>query len=191
MKLRVDRLLISNEERVQERPQVSRAIHSPAGLGWLNAISQSNMVVSAILAVINPELYEAGWKTFMHLRKDTEFQRQDIHHVLNQWTSAFSGVSIMRNRITPLHRDGSSRHHWYDLLVTLGDYQKCDFELPGLGVLLEYGPGTVVGLSGMVLQHEVANFEGERECYAYFMRNDVHGWANVPASDWMKQKYYQ
>jgi hypothetical protein len=102
MKLHVDPLLISNEERVQERPQV-RAIHLPAGLGWLNAISQSNMVGSTILAVINPEHYEAGQKTFMHLRKDTEIQHQDIHHVLNQWTSAFTGVSIMHNRITPLY----------------------------------------------------------------------------------------
>ena len=64
-------------------------------------------------------------------------------------------------------------------------------ELPGLGISLEYGPGTVAGISGYALEHAVPGFEGDRVCYAYFMRNNVHKWAKVPGSDWMHTKYYE
>jgi hypothetical protein len=43
----------------------------------------------------------------------------------------------------------------------------------------------------MVLEHEVSDFEGERVCYAYFMRDNVHEWAGVrPPGDWMDRDYY-
>jgi hypothetical protein len=98
---------------------------------------------------------------------------------------------VISGRSTPPHRDGNSRYSWYDLLVTLGEYQNCRLRLPGVGVSFEYGPGTVVGLCGMVLEHEVPDFEGERVCYAYFMRDNVHEWAGVrPPGDWMDRDYY-
>ena len=77
------------------------------------------------------------------------------------------------------------------MLVTLGSYQNCELDLLGLGISLEYGPGTVVGISENVLEHGVPHFEGDRVCYAYFIRNNVHEWANIPASDWMYTKYYE
>jgi len=149
---------------------------------------ESNAILSAILAVIHPTLYSAGRETLSHLRNTPEIQPQ---HVLSRWTSVFSGVSVIRNRITPLHRDGKSRFQWYDLLATLGNYQNCNLELPGLGVSLEYGPGTVVGLSGMLLEHTVPSFEGERVCYAYFMRDKVHEWAKVSGYTWMNISSYE
>jgi Oxygenase domain of the 2OGFeDO superfamily len=157
-------------------------------LDWLDAISESNAILSAILAVIHPQLYDAGWQVTKRLRDTPEIDPQDV---LSQWASVFSGVSIISNCTTPPHWDGSSRFNWYDMLVTLGRYQNCDLELPGLRISLEYGPGTVVGISGNMLQHAVPSFEGNRVCYAYFMRNNVHEWANMPASDWMYAKYYE
>jgi hypothetical protein len=74
--------------------------------------------------------------------------------------------------------------------VTLGRYQNCVLNLLGLGITLEYGLGTAVGILGMVIEHAVPDVEGDRVCYTYFMRNNVHEWANVPASDWMSTKYY-
>jgi len=157
-------------------------------LEWLDAISESNAILSAILAVIHPSLYEAGWQTTKHLRDTPEIGSP---HVLRQWASVFSGIAVISNRITPPHRDGGSRHNWYDILATLGSYRNCNLELPGLGITLEYGPGTVVGISGKVVEHAVPSFEGDRVCYAYFMRNNVHEWAKVPGSDWMNKKYYK
>ena len=64
-------------------------------------------------------------------------------------------------------------------------------KLPGLGISLKYSTGMVVGISGKVLKHEVSDFEGDRVCYAYFMRDNVHEWVNILASDWMYTKYYE
>ena len=77
------------------------------------------------------------------------------------------------------------------MLATSGNYGNCNLNLPGIEVSLEYGPGTVVDISGYALQHEVPCFEGDRVCIAYFMRNNVHEWAGVPASEWMHTKYYK
>ena len=174
---------------MQELPQVGKTIKNPEGLKWLDSISQSNSILSAILAVIHPELHAAGQKTFKRLRECSKID--DPQGVLSRWTSAFNGVSIIFNRLTPAHRDGKSRNQWYDLLVTLGRYRNCNLELPGLGLSLEYGPGSVVGLMGSALEHEVSHFEGERVCYAYFMRDSVHEWAGVPGNSWMKTSHYQ
>ena len=144
--------------------------------------------MSAILAVIHPELYNAGQDTFKRLRECPEIQPQDV---LRRWTSVFNGVSVICNRFTPPHRDGNSRRQWYDLLASIGRYRNCNLKLPGIGLSLEYGPGSVVGLLGGVLEHEVPHFEGERVCYAYFMRDSVHEWAGVPGNSWMKIDHYQ
>jgi hypothetical protein len=172
----------------QQCPQVSANFRLPAALDWLDAASESNAILSAILAVIHPKLYDAGWNTLKCLRSIPE---RDPQNVLSRWASAFSGVAVISNRFTPPHRDMSSRHNWYDILATLGSYRGCDLELPGLGISLEYGPGIVVGLSGSVLEHAVLSFEGDRVCYAYFMRNNVHEWAKIPASEWMYTSYYE
>jgi hypothetical protein len=173
---------------VAEYPKVSANFSSAAALDWLHVISESNMIFSAILAVIHPKLYDAGLQTVKCLRDTPQVDPQDI---ISQWASVFSGVSVISNRSTPPHRDVNSRCNWYDILVTLGRYRNCNLKLPGLGISLEYGPGTVVGLSGKVLEHAVPDFEGDRVCYAYFMRDSVHEWANIPASDWMYTRYYE
>jgi hypothetical protein len=72
----------------------------------------------------------------------------------------------------------------------VGTYQNYTMELPGLGISLGYSPGTVVGILGKVLEHEVTDFKGDRVCYAYFMRDNVHEWANIPYSEWMCISYY-
>ncbi len=172
----------------QELLQASVNLRSPVALDWLDAISESNGILSAILAVIHPKLYDAGWQTINHLGDTPEFGDQDI---LDQWASVFSGVGVISNRYTPPHRDTNSRANWYDILATLGRYESCDLKLPGLGISLEYGPGTVVGIAGKVLEHAVPSFKGDRVCYAYFMRDNVHEWAKIPCRDWMHTGYYK
>ena len=48
----------------QKYLQVSVNFRSEDALTWLAAISESNAIVSAILAVIHPKLYNAGWKCY-------------------------------------------------------------------------------------------------------------------------------
>lgn len=172
---------------MQKSPQVAVVFKEEATLNWLDHISESNSILSAILAVIHPKLYDAGQMTFDELRIHDEIQPQDV---LRRWTSAFNGVSVIFNRFTPPHRDGNSRKQWYDLLTSLGSYEDCNMELPGLGLSLEYGPGTVVGLLGGTVEHAVTKFEGERVCYAYWMRDNVHEWAKVTEHTYMETSYY-
>ncbi|KAI9432244.1 hypothetical protein BJY52DRAFT_1104326, partial [Lactarius psammicola] len=56
-------------EAVQQYPQVGAALRKPVVLDWLDCITQSNSIMSAILAVIHPELYNAGQDTFKRLRE--------------------------------------------------------------------------------------------------------------------------
>ena len=172
----------------QPHPQVSANFREPAALDWLDSISESNAVLSAILAVMHPKLHDAGRQVATRLRDTPGIRPQSV---LCRWASVFNGISVISNRSTPPYRDISSRSNWYDILATLGAYQGCNLKLPGLGISLEYGPGTVVGISGKVLEHAVDDFTGDRVCYAYFMRRNVHEWANVPCSDWMKSNYYE
>ena len=147
---------------VQEYPRASANFRSSACTWeWLDVISESNAVLSAILAVIHPSLYDAGWQAINQLKDTPETGSQDI---LMRWASVSSGVSVISNCETVPHRDGMSRYNWYDMLATSGNYRSCNLELPGLGISLEYGPGTVVGISGKVLDHAVPCFEGDRVC---------------------------
>jgi len=142
------------------------------------------------LAVIHPALYSAGQCALGVIRERAEIRGQD-QQVLSKWTSSFSSVSVIANRITLPYRNTQSRHNWYDILVMLGSYQDCNLQLPGLGISLDYGPGTVVGLSGMMLEHQVPKFKRDRVCYAYFMRDRVHEWAGIPGDTWMKLNHYE
>ncbi|KAH9051043.1 hypothetical protein EDB87DRAFT_1572471, partial [Lactarius vividus] len=106
------------------------------------------------------------------------------------WKSISSGISVICNCLMPVHQDVSSRKLWYDLLASVGYYQNCNLKLPGLELLLVYGPGSVFGVLAALLEHEVEHFEGERVCYVYFMRDRVHEWAKVPGKFWMSVDHY-
>ncbi|KAI9435364.1 hypothetical protein BJY52DRAFT_1096521, partial [Lactarius psammicola] len=104
-------------EVVKQYPQVGVALRKPVVLDWLDCITQSNSIMSAILAVNHPELYNASQDTFKRLRECPEIQPQDV---LRRWTSVFNSVSVIYNRFTSPHRDGNSRRQWYDLLASIG-----------------------------------------------------------------------
>ena len=110
-------------------------------------------------------------------------------------TLLLSGISQSRPaRRHTLPKSGYAQlralqHHWYDLVISLGPYRNSNFELPELGISLAYNPGTVIGLSGKMLEHAVPCFDRERVCYTFFM-NNVHEWAGVDGGTWMKTDYY-
>ena len=173
---------------MQECPQASVNFCSPAALEWLHAISESNAILSTILSVIHPDLYDAGLQAIQCLIGTPQV---DLWDVIRHWASAFSGAAVISNCCTLLHWDTGSRFNWYDHLVTLERYQSCNLNLPSLRISLDYGPGTVVGISGMVFEHEVPMADRDRVCYVYFMKDNVHEWAKVPGSIWMDTKHYE
>ncbi|KAH9026115.1 hypothetical protein EDB85DRAFT_1893533 [Lactarius pseudohatsudake] len=74
-------------EMVQEFPQVNTSLKKSAALEWLDCATELNSIMSAILAVIHPELYDASQDTLKVLRGHSEVQPQEILH---QWTSVYS-----------------------------------------------------------------------------------------------------
>ncbi|KAH9179080.1 hypothetical protein EDB89DRAFT_1842312, partial [Lactarius sanguifluus] len=116
-------------ETVQEFPQVSASLKKLAALEWLDHATKSNSIMSVILAVIHLELYDAGQETLKVLRGHSEIQPQEILH---QWTSVYSSISVICNRLMPAHWDVSSRKQWYDLLASVGRYRNCNLKLPAL-----------------------------------------------------------
>jgi len=122
---------------VATTPAVSANFREPAALDWLDCISESNAVLSAILAIIHPKLHDAGQLTAKRLRDTPGIHPQDV---LCRWVSVFNGVSVISNRSTPSHQDGSSRNNWFDILAALCSYQGCNLELPGLGFLWSTAP---------------------------------------------------
>ena len=156
---------------------------------FLAEVAESTAILGGVLSVIHPALYEAGMIALRRLWNNPDLVDRPLllKEVLSLWSVPFSGVSIISNRSTPLHRDCNSRKEWMDLLVALGKYQRGIMTLPGLGVELLYNPGTVVGIAGRVLQHGV-ECDGERACLAYYMRDKVHERLGVRAPSWFNLK---
>ncbi|KAH9027147.1 hypothetical protein EDB85DRAFT_2148689 [Lactarius pseudohatsudake] len=78
----------------QQGHQAAAIFQSEAAMNWLEDILESNAILSAILGVIHPHLYNAGRDTFNRLRQTAEIARQDV---LQDWTSVFSGTSVIFN----------------------------------------------------------------------------------------------
>ncbi|KAF9219479.1 hypothetical protein BS17DRAFT_717209, partial [Gyrodon lividus] len=56
-----------------------------------------------------------------------------------------------------------------------------------IGIRLGYGPGTLLGISGKVLQHGVPHSVSDRVCLAYHMRDNVHEGVGAHRCDWVRQ----
>jgi hypothetical protein len=142
-------------------------------------MQESSVLLSSIIRVIHPELFDMGMDAMHHLGLHS-----DLSDVLKLWFSIFNGASVISNRETPTHRDNFSRSQWYDLLTTVGPYQEAILELPGVGLRFMYASGTVIGLCGRVLRHGVSEAGGERICVAYYMRENVQRRLNTQLASW-------
>lgn len=93
--------------------------------------------------------------------------------LLEFWSSPFHCMQLIINRETLNHRDTSGWTFGYDLLATFGDYNNGVLSLPTIGINCEYNPGTVTALMGKLIVHGVAPVNGERFCFAQFVRPGV------------------
>lgn len=137
---------------------------------WVIAMSDSALVLSAILAVVHPEQFELTLKSLEALCKDESFA-----DIAEQWAFAFNAVSVISNRETPEHRDrGSGGHGIFDLLLSIGGCSRTVLELPGIGLRLIYDSGTIVLFSGHVHLHSVSASERERMAIACYARKAIY-----------------
>ena len=161
-------------------------------LHWLQEASEGSALIGALLQIIHLDLYNGGILALTNLANNPSLVKEGeaVLAILKLWAIPFTGYSIISNRSSPVHRD-SSRPEAYDLLATVGSYHSGKMKLPGLGLILDYNPRTVVALLGRIVLHEVPEVVGNRVCLAYYMRDSVHERVQVPVPGWMNISKYQ
>jgi hypothetical protein len=148
---------------------------------------ESSALIGGILSIVHPKLYEAGKEAIVYLDEhpDMADRPERLRQLLQLWSAPFHGLSVISNRVTPVHRDSNGGKKWMDILVALGDYTEGFLELPGVGIRFEYLPGTVVAISGRVIAHS-AECDGDRACIAYYMREKVQARLGLSQPDWFQ-----
>jgi hypothetical protein len=162
---------------------VSKQLKTPTGKAFVAESTPYAMLLSALLSVTHPKLYDASMAAMTELGKLEEHKE-----AVSEWPSVLSGYQVISNRTTEDHRDFKSRAEWYDILATVGPYQKGVMKLRNLGAELKYETGSVVLIGGLLVRHEVEKFEGERICFANFIRADVHERLGVANPGWSTVK---
>jgi hypothetical protein len=138
------------------------------------------------LSLINPNLHMQGKLMLQKLRN-----LEATSDVASKWESVYTGIQVISNRVTPAHQDSKGRPEWYDLLTAIGGGLLPRLLVDDLGLELEYSGGSVVGLCGNVLEHQVQAWGfGDRVCYAHFMREAVRKRLGVAPAGWVMQNTY-
>ncbi|VDB96111.1 unnamed protein product [Peniophora sp. CBMAI 1063] len=140
-----------------------------AAQAWVAGNVELGFLISAALAVLHPEQYRITRDALAELSMRDHF----ADHVEN-WTFAFNVVTVIANRVTPLHRDrASGAKELFDALLSIGGGARTALVLPGLGARLQYDSGTLVFLQGSIHPHQVSPFDYERLCVACYARPAV------------------
>ena len=139
------------------------------------------------LSLVHPELFKSG---FLMLQKLRHLEKTSA--VASEWQSVYSGIAIICNRITPSHRDSKGRPEWFDTLLSYSDSRaRPMLKIEDLGMDLTYPSGTVVSFCGSIFKHEVKSWgNGDRVCYAHFMRENVRKRLDVPPAGWVNRDMY-
>lgn len=154
---------------------------------WIKIAQDLEIFLNLTLSLINPGLFKTGLEMLRRMRN-----LEDTEEISQRWQSVYSGISVISNRSTPSHRDSKGRLEWYDTLVSYaGPGARPLLTIKDLGLHLKYSSGTVVGLCGTILEHQVSSWGvGDRVCYAHFMRENVRERLGVQPAGWVNQEMY-
>ena len=146
---------------------------------------ETGALCSAILRVVHPELYIAGREALVWAAT-----LPAVSAALDTWPSVFAKLQIISNRQTPFHRDLSGEATWFELLISLGSYDRATMVLRNLGIEVAYTPGSAVALSSYLVHHGVSAVEPDRICYAWFMSRHLHDNHGLDNVEWMAEGVY-
>ena len=131
-------------------------------------------MLNLALMLMSKRMHGECSKAVSRLKARLEGQYPAYIENVRNWSSVFSGISIITNRSTPSHLDDKGYNEGFDLLLTGGTYSNAVLKLEDLGAELAYAPGTLIAICGRVLKHGVESWDcGDRICYAHFVRDDV------------------
>ncbi|KAG2007132.1 hypothetical protein CC2G_014848 [Coprinopsis cinerea AmutBmut pab1-1] len=148
------------------------------GIPFVRAMREAFSLIGAVLYVLNPSQYEQGVETWQKLAAtncegSAPKCAELMAGVLRIWASPFTVTQVISNRETPFHFDTLGNPNWYDCLLTVGRYGGGRLELKRVGRRFRYERGTMAFILSQVLEHGVAEVDGERICLASFMRPEV------------------
>lgn len=152
---------------------------------WVQDIRELAVIMSAVLSVVQPDLYKLNRESLLRLSQRDE----DLYKFITPWAFAFNAVSVISNRSSPAHRDrksGSKENS--DVLVSLGGDSGTVLELYSLGIRCRYPPGSMAIFSGNSILHGVSESVEERICIAGYTRPPVHRSVQLGAADWVTLK---
>ena len=145
------------------------------GVRYLREDRGSLCILGAVLSTIHPIAAKQGLAIMDGIANGTI--QNEATNSLDQarlvWPSPFTALSIISNQETELHRDCKGFAPFYDLITTVGYYTGGRFEVPGIGLRFGYDPGTMMGICGKVLEHGVAEVDGDRFCVVQFFHRKV------------------
>ncbi|KAG2355374.1 hypothetical protein BDR07DRAFT_1493293 [Suillus spraguei] len=181
---------MQRQERIQD-PLVTSAAYSSAEVqAWLSALATTEFFWNAITAAVAPDLFQAGSAAILGAQCETS-SKSKASPAVSRWPSVFSGLEVIVNRVTLSHRDGGGAPTLYDLLVSLGIGHTATMKLADVGAELDYFPGTMVYISGILLEHSVGPWaNGERFVIAHFMKDKVHDRMKVPRPPFPMQRFF-
>ena len=157
----------------------------PLGKELLTIGARAWAVVSGILHIIHPSQYVMA----RAVQKGITGRGlcREAHRI---WPTVFNAVTMISNRETPFHRDSKSSSSWYDVITSVGPYDKAPLYLSPLAIRTDNRPGTVCAFSGVAHRHAVRRIVYPRVCFAWYQREDVRRGAFVDSAGYMTQKHY-
>jgi hypothetical protein len=108
------------------------------------------MLLSALLSVTHPKLYDAPVDTINRLG-----ELDDHREAIAGWLSAFSRFQMISNWTSEDHQDLRSRAEWYDILASVGPYRKGVIKLRNLGAQLQLKTFMTLGNSQILMSKPV------------------------------------
>ena len=73
-------------------------------------------LINLTLSLINSDLFQSGLEMLRKLRL-----LEKTEDITQQWQSVYTGIAVICNRRTPLHRDGKGRPEWFDTLLNYSE----------------------------------------------------------------------
>ena len=167
----------------------STELRTHQGGRFLSQISSVQNLVDAILSITAKNQYLLASQAMNDIKHGNILGRD--HTNVFKWSSVFSGLQVIVNRITLPHHDSKSYITDYDLLVSAGTHASAWLTLHDIRTRFSYNPGTVVLVCGRVLLHEVDDWNGsDRICIAHYTCQAIHCWLGITTHSWVDLNSY-
>ncbi|KAK7434929.1 hypothetical protein VKT23_019932 [Stygiomarasmius scandens] len=140
---------------------------------WLERITDLQVIISLILSIIHPVLFDAAKEVLDYCVKPSSHDGETFEWA-SRWNSVFTALTVISDRITPEHVDSRGSPRYFDALVSLGTATSPKIAFKELDSTFSYKAGTIIFFAGRGWTHEVGDWgSGARVCYASYIRREM------------------